>query len=103
MDDNENGPQRPFMTLPDRPPLRGIAGGNSSMEKEMAQAATEAIEKRSQARSDALVAVARARARGNQPSTHWSALDADTAHAITDLLLQIQNAPASMPDPAFRA
>ena len=49
-----------------------------------------AIDLRSQARQDAIIAVSRARERGGALRSDWSAVDADTVHAITDLLLLVQ-------------
>jgi hypothetical protein len=72
---------RPFMTMPDRPPLRQVANPEPP----------RSIEARTQARRDAVIAVARARARAQLPPTIWTGAEIDTLHAITDLLLQIQS------------
>lgn len=48
------------------------------------------IEWRTAARQDAAIIVERARERVGVSRTAWTPLDADTLHAITDLLLQVQ-------------
>jgi hypothetical protein len=85
---------RPFQTIPDRAPLREVRG-QPTAEAEMKQAAmalgqARIIDLRSQARRDAVIAVSRARERAGFPRTGWTRLEADTLHAITDLLLQVQ-------------
>lgn len=92
-----SGP-RAFATLPDRPPLREMnRGSTGQVEADMKGAASSidgarSLNMRTQARRDALIVMSRARERGGRPATHWSGLDADTLHAITDLLLQAQGA-----------
>lgn len=91
---DDEGPQRPFSTLPDRPPLRQV-GNDPNAAKD--QAATRvAIAARTQARRDAVIAVTRARERGGINAATWSGAEIDILHAITDLLLEIQ-APALRP------
>jgi hypothetical protein len=108
---DEQRPERPFATIPDRPPLREIARREtplSDTESDMRRIAIEthqrSISIRSEARRDAMIVVSRARERrGPTNAQVWSALEADTIHAITDLLLQIQGQDPGTLDPAFAA
>lgn len=102
MTGDDEGEQRPFTTIPDRPPLRSVRGG-PSMETEMEAMARQQAEKRTAARMDAANAVARARDRTSQASM-WSAIDVDVLHAITELLQRVQDqAPGPGQAPQTRA
>lgn len=87
------GGERPFSTLPDRPPLRQVAHNPSDLDMKGVAMGVQArsVDARTQARRDAVIAVSRARERAGLPSAIWSGSDIDILHAITDLLLQIQN------------
>jgi hypothetical protein len=95
-------PERPFATLPDRPPLRTIG----SPEADMRQAANSlgqarAVELRTAARRDAAIVVSRARQRAGIERSNWSGHDVDVLHAITELLMQVQAQNPQKPDPVF--
>lgn len=78
----------------------------AAMEREMSakaqEAHTQALQRRTAARQDAVVVVARARARGGATPTAWSAFDADAIHLITDLLLKLQGQEPTPLDLAFQ-
>lgn len=100
-------PERPFTTIPERPPIREVTTrGASTAEIEMKQAAREVgqarlVELRSAARRDAAIVVSRARQRAGVERANWSAHDADVMHVITDLLIQVQTQTPSKQDPVF--
>lgn len=101
MTGDEQGGQRPFDTIPNRPPLRSI--GQASVEAEVEAMTRQQAEKRTAARMDAANAVARARDRTSQASM-WSAIDVDVLHAITELLQRVQDqAPGPGQAPQTRA
>jgi hypothetical protein len=76
------------------------------MEREISAQAQQAhhlsIQKRTAARQDATIVVARARSRGGASPTSWSAFDADAVHLITDLLLKLQGQEPTPLDPSFQ-
>jgi hypothetical protein len=91
-DDNnvrEIPPRPPIST---RPPLDGHLSSAEYDAKGVANKIQQErlIEWRTAARQDALVCLERARERVGIGRTNWSRLDADTLHAMTDLLLQVQ-------------
>lgn len=71
------------------------------MQQEIEKEHARAIELRTEARRDAIVMVARARQRIGADPTTYTALDADTVHVITDLLVQVQGQQMSALDPSF--
>jgi hypothetical protein len=94
MSTDDPAPPRPFSTIPDRPPLREVRV-DPETDGAMKQAALEAgarnrVNIRADARADALTAVAKARARMGVVHSNWTPAEADVVHAITDLLLHIQ-------------
>jgi hypothetical protein len=104
MSDEVNTPPRPPESpggvhretiLAQRAALREVPQRPTAPEVEMKQAAlalgqARLIDLRTQARRDAVIAVERARERAGSPRAAWTRLEADTVHAITDLLLQLQ-------------
>lgn len=107
--DDENQPQdvaprRPFTTIPARPPVREVRQ-EPTMEEDIRAKTVEAHQRsimlRTEARRDALTVVTRARERAGSLPTLWNGLEADTIHAITDLLLQVQGQSPGPMDPAF--
>lgn len=94
MTGDDQGPERPFSTIPNRPPLRTVVVDtlSKSMEAEMEAMGRERAAQRTAARVDAANAVARARERAGLPAI-WSAIDADVLHAITELLQRVQDQP----------
>jgi hypothetical protein len=85
---------RSFGAIPVRPrEVRGasIADIEANMKREIERdPPAKSVALRTQARRDAMIAVSRARERAGIPTTNWTAIDADTVHAITDLLLNVQ-------------
>jgi hypothetical protein len=104
MTDYDRGPPIPPSRLREVLPIRPSAQEAAAVSAEEATVATEeeieraaqqaheeALERRSQARLDALTVVSKAiRRRGDED---WSLTDADTVHAITELLLKVQSLP----------
>ena len=62
-----------------------------------------AMELRSAARRDAIVAVARARERRGAPATAWTAFDSDAVFLFADLLTKLHGGKEEALDPAFAA
>ena len=73
--------------------LRSIPAKNGPVEdlaKTIGEAASAAARQRSEARRDAVLAVALAiKRRGGNPMTDWTTRDTDTAYAIADQLIEL--------------
>ncbi len=84
--------------MSDETPFRRLLGAIPPSDKEIigdvdqgiADSAAKAAAKRSEARRDAVLAVALAiKRRGGNPMTDWTTRDTDTAYAIADQLIQL--------------
>ena len=87
MSDEDN--VRAIPPRPGRPPVEDYTSQDA---RKMADQVHQKrlIQWKTEARQDALIIVERARERVGLARTAWTPLEADTLHAITDLLLQIQ-------------
>lgn len=92
MSDTHEDNVREIPARPARPPETGHKDYVSEDTKLVANTLQQKrlIEFRTAARMDAMVMLDRARARVGIDRANWSHLEADTLHALTDLLLQVQ-------------
>lgn len=83
----------PFRRILDAIPAKEAEASMSQEQSDadVAAIATAAALKRSEARRDAILAVALAVARrGQNPMTDWTTQDTDTAYAIADMLIALE-------------
>jgi hypothetical protein len=95
----EPPPRRDYFNEPPPPPFKRMLSAipprvdevpNDSAAADVAAAATAAALYRSEARRDAILAVALAiKRRGQNPMTDWTTRDTDTAFAIADQLIAL--------------
>jgi hypothetical protein len=84
------GLQRLLKTIPPKVEDIAVADDHQTTHDEIATAAAQAAIKNSEARRDAVLAVALAiKRRGGNPMTDWTTQDVDTAYAIADQLIAL--------------
>jgi hypothetical protein len=91
------------MFRPDHQQAQMVSDGAMAEEIRASANAThsKAMELRTAARRDAIVAVARARERRGAPPAAWTAFDADAVFLFADLLTRLHGGKEEPLDPAF--
>lgn len=88
---DESHPTTPFKRLLTTIPPR-VDDATGGHESEIAAIAVSATLKRSEAKRDAILAVALAiKRRGQNPMTDWTTIDTDTAYSIADQLIALES------------